>query len=97
MLTGEVGDESCLLQLATCLHSAELINLVVGCAANSLQFSTGEVGDESCLPELATCLHDQELNKAACDAMWAVFHRNPNPAVNRLMEQVCLLLCNTVM
>ncbi|WIA42700.1 hypothetical protein OEZ86_008651 [Tetradesmus obliquus] len=52
----------------------------------------GEVGDESCLPELASCLHDQELNKAGCDAMWAVFHRHPNPAVNKLMEQGVALL-----
>ncbi|KAF6262650.1 hypothetical protein COO60DRAFT_1699203 [Scenedesmus sp. NREL 46B-D3] len=47
----------------------------------------GEVGDASCLPELASCLHERDLNTAACDAMWAVFHRHPNPAVNRLMDQ----------
>lgn len=47
----------------------------------------GEVGDESCIPGLAACLHESALCEAAEDALWAVFHRHPDPAVMQLMRQ----------
>lgn len=54
--------------------------------------AAAEVGDESCIPDLASCLHDPELNPPATDALWAVFHRHPNPEVKALMDQGLALL-----
>ena len=49
---------------------------------------TGDAGDDLIVPELAQYLATQGLQAAAEQAMWAIFHRSPNPSVSELMNQV---------
>ena len=51
---------------------------------------SGDAGDQSIVPELAQYLASPGLQAATEQAMWAIFHRNPNPAVSELMNQVYL-------
>eukprot|EP00879_Flechtneria_rotunda_P017099 GHRR01017907.1.p1 GENE.GHRR01017907.1~~GHRR01017907.1.p1 ORF type:complete len:192 (+),score=67.67 GHRR01017907.1:285-860(+) len=51
-----------------------------------------EVGDESCLTELSACLKDPAANRFATAAMWAIFHRHPNPDITALMQQGMALM-----
>ncbi len=45
------------------------------------------MGDEAIIPDLAAQLHSPQLQGPATDALWAVFQRSRNPAVNELIAQ----------
>ena len=47
----------------------------------------GDAGDDLIVPELAQYLATPGLHSATEQALWAVFHRSPNPSVQELMNQ----------
>ena len=47
----------------------------------------GDAGDQLIVPELAQYLATPSLQTATEQALWAIFHRNPNPSVSELMNQ----------
>ena len=53
----------------------------------------GDAGDELIVPELAQYLATPGLQSATEQALWAIFHRSPNPSVSELMNQVPITHC----
>ncbi len=52
----------------------------------------GDAGDKLIVPELAQYLAMPGLQVATEQALWAIFHRSPNPSVSELMNQARLIV-----